>query len=268
MPTYTFGQGPFGGGAHDSDFTKFIDLVKGRSIVSLADGEEFLELGLSGNIVVRISKAWLSGAIQVNCVSTSNPEEPQSFPFALGSSTQDMPAWQIETKLRGLRTAFGLFLLASRNDQDLVEYLRAHPNADIDRLLGDEALEVESISYGSWIAVVRSRAKQALDAIVAVATVFFPRARDAFIKKLEADAELKAIEAKRGAVALEREEFELSKSRAEHIIDLVNRAGDSKTQQILQKRIRRAVFELAAGADEEDAIRANAKKLLSGKDKS
>ncbi len=145
-----------------------------------------------------------------------------------------------------------------------MEYLREHPFADIDGLLGDEALEIESISYGSWVAVVRSKAKLAWNAIVGVATIFVPRARDAFFKKLEADAELKSIEAKRGAVALERDEFELSRARAEHVIDLVNKVGDSETKEVLQKRLRQAVYELASGDDDEVEIRLNAARLLPG----
>jgi hypothetical protein len=239
-------------------------LVKGRSIVSLADGGDFLELGLSGNIMVHISKGLLSGAMEVICDSTINPSEPLAFALSLGTMPQVIPAWQLETKLRGLRTAFGLLLLASSEDKRLVGYLRHHPFADIDGLLGDEALEIESVSYGSWVAVVRSKAKQAMDAILAVTTVFVPRARNAFLKKLEADAEVRAIEAKRGAVALKRDEFELSKARAEHVIDLVNRAGDSATQDVLQKRLRQAVYELASGDSDEREIRGNARRLLSG----
>jgi hypothetical protein len=266
MATYTFGSPLLSGsGSHESDFPNFIELVKGRSIVSLADGGDFLELGLSGNIMVHISKGLLSGGLEVNCFSTRNPDEPQAFALSLGTMPQVIPAWQLETKLRGLRTAFGLFLLANSEDKQLVGYLRQHPFADIDRLLGDEALEIESLSYGSLVAVVRSKAKQAMDAIVAVATTFVPRARNAFLKKLEADAELRAIEAKRGAVALKRDEFELSKARAEHVVDLVNRAGDRETQAILQNRLRQAVYELASGDDDEREIRGNARRLLSGK---
>ncbi len=264
MPTYSFGRTPFG--SRESSFPQFVELAKGRSIVSLADGDDFLELGLSGNVMVHISKGGIFSreAIEISCFSTRNPEEPQAFAFSLGAMPQGMPARQLEMKLRGLRTAFALFLLANRNDKELLKYIRAHPFADIDGLLGDESLEIESVSYGSWVAVVRSKAKQALDAIVGVAIIFVPRARDAFIKKLEADAELKSIEAKRGAVALKRDEFELSKARAEHVVDLVNRAGDSETREVLQKRLRQAVYELASGDDNEGEIRVNAARLLSG----
>jgi hypothetical protein len=166
-------------------------------------------------------------------------------------------------KLRGLRTAFALLLPAERRDKRLGEYLRAHPFADLDVLLGDEGLEIESVSYGSWIAVVRSTARQAFDAMKSIATIFMPRVRDAYVKKLEADADLRTVEVARGELALKREEFELSKARAEYVVDLVSRAGDSETQKILQKRLQRAIYELASGDDDESETRANARKLLS-----
>jgi hypothetical protein len=65
MPTYHFGRAPFV--SQESNFLQFVELVKGRSIVSLADGDDFLELGLSGNIMVHISKGGIlsSGTIEV-----------------------------------------------------------------------------------------------------------------------------------------------------------------------------------------------------------
>ena len=157
--------------------------------------------------MVHISKGFLSGGMQVNCFSTRNPDEPQAFAFSLGAMPQGVPAWQLETKLRGLRTAFTILHLASTNNQLLTEYLQRHPFGDVDGLLRDEAIEVESVSYGSWVAVVRSKAKGALDTVVALASIFVPRARDAFLRKLEADAELKEFDAKRAAVALRRDEL-------------------------------------------------------------
>jgi hypothetical protein len=265
MVSYSFGRGWLGGGAHEVDFSRFVDLVKGRSIVSLASGEDFLELGLSGNVMVRIEKGGMlsQATVEVVCFSTANPEEPQSLALSLGEMPQGVPARQIEMKLRGLRTAFALLLLAERRDKRLGEYLRAHPFADLDVLLGDEGLEIESVSYGSCIAVVRSKARQAFDAMKSIATIFMPRVRDAYIKKLEADADLRTVEVARGEVALKREEFELSKARAEYVVDLVSRAGDVETQKILQKRLQRAIYELASGDDDESETRANARKLLS-----
>ncbi len=265
MVSYSFGRGLLHGGAHEVDFSRFVDLVKGRSIVSLASGEDSLELGLSGNVMVRIEKGGMlsQAAVEVICFSTANRGEPQSVALLLGEMPQGVPARLLEMKLRGLRSAFALLLLAERDDKRLGQYLRAHPFADLDVLLGDEGLEIESISYGSWIAVVRSKATQAFDAMKAIATIFMPRVRDAYIKKLEADADLKTVEVARGEVELKREEFELSKARAEYVVDLVSRAGDRETQKILQKRLQRAIYELASGDDDESETRANARKLLS-----
>lgn len=240
MARYTFGVVELNE-EHESNFEQFVQFVKGRSIVSLADrGPDVLELGLSGNVMVRISMVqagrWPTSVgifgsdepgLVVNVFSTHNPTEPPSFAFSLGDMPPTVPAWQLETKLRGLRTAFGIFYLANSEDKVLTQYLRQHPYGDVDRLLGKDALQIESVSYGSWVSVLRSGGKKALDAIVAVATIVFPRTRDALLKKLEAEAELKEIEAKRGAVALQRDEFELAKDRANYIVDLVEKVGDA-----------------------------------------
>ena len=101
-----------------------------------------------------------------------------------------------------------------------------------------------------------------LDAIVAVATIVFPRTRDALLKKLEAEAELKDIEAKRGAVALQRDEFELAKDRADYIVDLVGKIGDAQEKEIVHKRLRQAIYELSSGDSDEREIRTIARRLL------
>ena len=85
---------------------------------------------------------------------------------------------------------------------------------------------------------------------------FYAACPDAYIKKLEADADWRTVDVARGQVALKREEFELSKARAEYVVDLVSRAGDSETQKILQKRLQRAIYELASGDDDESETRA------------
>jgi len=271
---YTFGAAELNE-ENESNFEQFVQFVKGRSIVSLADrGSSLLELGLSGNVMVRISMGRPAGwpkttifgsddpGLTINVFSTRNTTEPPSFAFSLGDMPPTVPAWQLETKLRGLRTAFGIFYLANSGDKALTRYLRQHPYGDVDRLLGEDALQVESVSYGSWVSVLRSGGKKALDAIVAVATIVFPRTRDALLKKLEAEAELKDIEAKRGAVALQRDEFDLEKDRANYIVDLIGKIGDPQEKEIVHKRLKQAIYELASGDRDEPAIRAVARRLL------
>jgi hypothetical protein len=256
-------------GERESDFEWFVQVVKGRSIVSLAEqGPNVLEVGLSGDVMIRIRaepKGWPGEPDEgfiLTVVSTRNSTEPRSFALSLGEMPQGVPAWQLESKLRGLRTAFGILYLANSENRVLTQYLRQHPYGDLDRLLGDDGLQIESLSYGSWVAVLRSKGKQAVEAILALATIVFPRSRDALLKKLEAEAELKDIEAKRAAVALRRDEFELAKDQSNYIVDLVQRIGTKDEKQILRQRLRQALYELASGDRDEREIRSVVKRLL------
>ncbi len=264
MARYTFGAYETQA-ATAADFGRFIEVVKGRSIISLADwGPERLELGLSGNVMLRV---FATGAeIEVNCISTQNPEEPPAFALTLGEMPATVPVWQLDIKLRGLRTAFAIFyLLTNKRAEELADYLSRHPSGDVDRALlsSDEALQVESVSYGSWVATVRAKTRGAIDALTALATIVFPRTRNAFLKKLEAEADLKSAEARRGEVALERERFALAKDRTDYVLDLANKIEDPEAKEILIRRLRGAIYELASGDQDEPEIRTSIRRLLS-----
>jgi len=189
---YTFGAYELTA-VSEKSFEQFVELVKGRSIISLGDfGADRVEVGLSGRITLRVLPT--ATGIEINCFSTQNLEEPIAFTLALGEMPETIPVWQLDAKLRGLRTAFAIFHLLSSNRQGvLTAYLLQHPHGDIDRALlgGDEALEIESLSYGSWIASLRAKSRAALNAITALATLVYPRSRDAFLRKIEAEADLK-----------------------------------------------------------------------------
>lgn len=247
------------------DFSQLVEVVKGRSIVSLGDwgdGNRF-ELGLSGRVMLRIFAG--PDGLEVNCISTQNRDEPLASALPLGEMPEAVPSWQPEAKLRGFRTAFAIFyLVASEREKELSEYLRQHPFGDIDRALltDDEALQIESLSYGSWIATVRTKARSALNALVAVGTIVFPRTREAFLKKLEAEASLKDTEAKRAEVALARDRFELAKGQADYALDLAKRIKDKEGQELIRRRVRGAMYDLASGDQDEKEIRKTARRTF------
>ncbi len=124
MARYTFG-------AHELQrvsevrFENFVNLVKGRSIVSLGDfGPDRVELGLSGQVMLRI----LIGDkdIEINCFSTRNPNEPVSLSVPLGDMPEAVTAWELERKLRGLRTAYAVFYcIEAGRESELAEYVKA-----------------------------------------------------------------------------------------------------------------------------------------------
>jgi hypothetical protein len=78
MARFTIGAGELGEELQ-SDFADFVEIAKGRSIVSAADwGKDRFELGLSGDLMIRV---FLAGdTIEVNLISTTNAgENPQSL---------------------------------------------------------------------------------------------------------------------------------------------------------------------------------------------
>jgi hypothetical protein len=246
-------------------FQEFVEIVKGRSVVDLGDfGPDRLELFLSGRVVLRIFS--VGKAIEVNCFSNQQDNEPLAFAFPFGDMPKAIPVWQLETKLRGLRTLFAIFyLLANNREKDLASYLAHHPSGDIDGALLSDAdnLQIESLSHGSsWIATAWTKTRDAAKIVMAIVTLVYPRARDAFVKKIEAEAELKDIEAKRGAVALERDRFELAKDRVDYVLELVSKVEGVEVQEILRSRVKRAVYELAVGDVDEEETRNVAKRML------
>lgn len=263
MTQYTFGAHELGA-VSQGDFPQLVDAIKGRSIVSLLSGDNRLDLGLSGNVLLRILPL-SSGELEVNCFSTQNRDEPPAFAFLLGEVPQRIPLRQLEAKLRGLRTAFSIFyLLAGEREAELAEYLAEHPFGDIDHALlrGEETLQIESVSYGSWVATLWTKSREALNAIIAVATIVFPRTREAFLKKLEADARLKDTEAQRAEVALARDKFQLAKERTDYALELVGRIKDQEAKEVVNQRLKQAVYELASGDRDERAIRAEVSQKL------
>ena len=95
MARYFFGVAG-AGGVREASFAQIIQVVKGRSIVSLADWSgEGLELGLSGSAMLRIS---LAADVDVSVFSTENPGEPHGIPLPLGEMPQRVEARVLERK--------------------------------------------------------------------------------------------------------------------------------------------------------------------------
>jgi hypothetical protein len=114
-----------------SSFEEFVEIAKGRSIVSAAGwGSDRFELGISGGLMIRILRGGES--IEVNLISTTNPGEMPPIAIALGNLSQRVPIHVIEDKLNGLRTLHAIyFLLQNDRATDLATFLAEHPDGDI-----------------------------------------------------------------------------------------------------------------------------------------
>ena len=81
MTRFSVGTQELGTG-RDSSFEEFITLASGRSVVSGADWGDRIELGLSGDAMIRVF--WSASGLHVNLLSTTNEGDVSPLVVRLG----------------------------------------------------------------------------------------------------------------------------------------------------------------------------------------
>ena len=66
----------------------------------------------------------------------------------------------------------------------------------------------------------------------------------------------------RDEVAVERERFDLQKQKTDYLLELVDKIGDAKAKEIVLKRLKTAIYDLATGDADEVEIRRSARAML------
>lgn len=238
-----------------SDFPEVASIAKGRSIVSAADwGDGRFELGLSGGAMLRFFWPPTTDA-EINLIATVNKDELPPLLISLGDMPQRVPLATVERKLRGLRTLYAIFFLYHMNRLDeLFRFLDGNLEGDIEQSLlsEDEALNIESISYGSWVLAVWAKTQASYKAVSSVAGLTFSRGREAFLQKMEADARFAHATAKQKEIAAAKDEFELKKSQYDYMSKILTQANSPELQADIESVMTEAVRNLTMG-DPDDA---------------
>lgn len=239
----------------ESNFAEFVSIAKGRSIVSAADwGNGRIELGLSGGAMLRFLSSPPDNT-EVNLIATVNRDELPPILISLGDMPQRVPLATVERKLRGLRTLYAIFFLYHTNRlDDLLHFLETNPDGDIEQhlLSEDDALKIESISYGSWVLAVWAKTKVSYKAISSVAGLAFDRGREAFLGKMEADARLAQAKARREEIAADKDEFQLKKSQLDYMLKISGKVESPQLRANLESIMINATRNLTTG-DPDDA---------------
>jgi hypothetical protein len=236
------------------EFTQFLSIIRGRSIVSAADwGSERFELGLSGGAMIR----WISteDGLQINVLSTVNADEIPPIVLSLGDMPQRVEISVLERKLRGLRTLYAIFLLAQTDRlRELESYIRQHPHGDVARaLIGpDEALYMESMSYGSWLVALWTGTKSAYNALTSVGGLVFSRGREAFVSKLEGESRLLHAQAHREEIGAETDLFNLRKSQLDYLLEVTTKVEDPAVRKNLESMMISAARQVVEGDAEDE----------------
>jgi hypothetical protein len=232
-----------------SDFEEFVEIAKGRSIVSAGDwGNDRFELGLSGDLMLRVFRGGQS--IEVNLISTTNAGEIPPIAITLGDLPQRVPIHVIEDKLNGLRTLHAIyFLIQHDRTSELAAFVASYPDGDIERaLLSDEdRLFIESISYGSWLLTIWAKSKAAYRSLSSVAGLVFERGKEAYLRKIEAEARMLENQAQKEAIQAAKESFELQRNQMEYLLDVSNKLDAPEIREQLKRRIFQSVDMLGLG---------------------
>lgn len=146
--------------ANEIDFPIAITLLKGTSIISLADAENFFELGLS-RVSLRIES---SGNLNASVISTLNPDEMAPVRLQLVGADEEPTAALVEERLRSLRQVYAIiYLLNDGREEALAEAIRQNPNIDVERSLlkDDQKLRLQAAGPGSWYVTAFSKVRGA-----------------------------------------------------------------------------------------------------------
>lgn len=272
-----------------SNHEEFSSILKGRSIIEVNDlGEQSFQLGLSGDIRLNVNVG-AGATLLKNIVASKNDIDTPSITMDLGDMKRRVPIAVMTTKLDALRTLYAIiFLLQNNRSTELESFLLAQPNGDVEQSLldADERICIESISYGSFVAVLSSGAKAAYKALILLGGLVFVRYREAFIKKAETevklnealvqktDAETRQIDARiyndnrktaaeidktnaetRATILNNQErEFELRKKQLDYMIEFSQQMNNPEAREILRTRLISEVkrFMLGDNSDDDD----------------
>lgn len=242
--------------SREVEFEDFLEVALGHSVVSAASwGPHRLELGLSGKVMLRVF--WRADGLEVNLVATGNPREAPPLTIKFEDGHGPMPVRTLEQRFRGLRQLYALALLDQRDRTDvLYTALSSGASFDIDDLIdADDQLLVESSSTGSWYITLWCKVKDNYAALLRVAALMYGRGREAFLRKIEAEAELKQLE-------VDEKRFRLDAARLDYGFKILKDAPNEQTRQVVEQYVTESVrLALGPGAPPSD-VEQSSRKLL------
>jgi hypothetical protein len=149
--------------AFETDFPDLVDLLKGSTVISLADSERFIEFGLSENLLLRI-EAGERGGLQVTVMSTLNLDDTPPARLRIVEEGEEPSAALVERRLHSLRQVYAIiYLLNAGREEELAAALRENPSLDIEQQLlkDEERLYLQAAGPGSWWVTVITTLKGA-----------------------------------------------------------------------------------------------------------
>jgi len=212
-----------------SEFSEYINIVSGRSIVSGADwGKDRVEFGLSGDGMIRVF--WTPKGLEVNFISTTNTDEIPPLIIKMGDLDQRVPAKKLEKRLFALRQLYSLVRLFDTNRLDEIDKVK-NLNFDLEDLIPeDEHLYIDCLAPGSWYLTVWSKIQSSYSSLLKTVALIYERGRETLLSKLEAEAQLKNLE-------VEEREFDLFSKKLDYTLGLSKKLKSPEAKKVLEEKV-------------------------------
>jgi hypothetical protein len=178
---------------YETDFLTLVSVVKGTSIVSLADSDRFIELGLSENLMLRI-EGGEGGTLRATVISTLNPDEAPPARLQLIAEGEEPTAALVERRLRSLRQVYAITLLLNdERGEELAAALRADPDIDLEQALlrDEERLYLQAAGPGTWWVTVLTKIGKAPQTALNTVSLVYSEGRRMLIERVRAATDLK-----------------------------------------------------------------------------
>jgi len=192
---------PIAGSLYETDFVTLVSVVKGTAIVSLADSDRFIELGLSENLMLRV-EGGEGLTVRATIVSTLNKNEVSPVRLQLVAEGEEPSAALVERRLRNLRQVYAITLLLNADrGEELAAALRTDPNADLEQVLlrDDERLFLQSAGPGTWWITVATKIGKAPQTALNTLSLVYGEGRKMLLERVRAGTDLRneEVEARR-----------------------------------------------------------------------
>ncbi len=200
-----FVANPLAARVYETDFATLVSVIKGTCIVSLADSDRFIELGLSENLLLRI-EGGVGLSIQATVFSTLNADEVAPVRLQLIAEGEEPSAALVERRLHSLRQVYAItLLLNTERGEELAAALRADPNADLEQMLlrDDERLFLQAAGPGTWYVTALASIGKAPQRALNTLSLVYGEGRRMLLERVRAATDLKKEEVEARRIANE-----------------------------------------------------------------
>ena len=203
------------------DYYTFISIIKGTSIMSLGDSDEFTEFWLSENLLLHIES--VENSPYVSILSTLNPDEIAPIRIQLFAEEEEPSAAEVEQRLHSLRQMYAIvFLLNEGREGELAKMIARNPDSDLEELLDkNERLYLQAAVKGSYFVTLLTKIKGSSQKALNLLSCLSSEGRALLMRRVRADTvKIESLAS--------QEKVKLAKMRADAVIDTINKIEEIK----------------------------------------